>query len=155
MVIQRWQSVLLLIAAVMMGFFSANSLGQFQLTDYTLDFLPWGIFSEGSPTDGASTVYIPTPYVVIISALSAILFFIDIFLFRNLSLQKKVCAVSVLITIASMITVAIIGYSAIDNATVSWSSMTITPFVALASGFLAIRFISSDQTKLKSIDRIR
>ena len=35
MVIQRWQSVLLLIAAVVMGCFTFMSLGQVQLPDYT------------------------------------------------------------------------------------------------------------------------
>lgn len=155
MVIQRWQSVLLLIAAVMMGIFSCGSLGQFQLTDYTLQFFPWGIFSEGVPTDGARNISIPTIYLEIISVLSALLFFIDIFLYKKLSLQKKVCLVAILTTAATIATGAIIGYTAVDGAVCSWSSLVISPFVALIGGWLAVRFISSDQAKLRSADRLR
>lgn len=155
MVIQRWQSVLLLIAAVMMGIFSFGSLGQFQLQEYTLNFSSWGIYSEGVPTDGAQAVSVPTIYLTTISVLSALLFLIDIFLFKKLSLQKKVCYIALLTTCATIIQTAILGYTAIEGASVSWSSLICSPFIALIAGYFAVRLIISDHNKLKSIDRIR
>ena len=55
MVIQRWQSVLLLIAAVVMGCFTFMSLGQVQLPDYTCNFTTLGFDIEGIATDGGPT----------------------------------------------------------------------------------------------------
>lgn len=155
MVIQRWQSVLLLISAVMMGIFSFSSIGQFQLHDYSLNFCTWGIYTEGQADDGNVNTHISTIYFLIISLLSLILYLIDIFLYKNLSLQKKVCSVAILTTIATISTGCVIGYTAVENGCPSWSSIVIAPFIAVFSGILAYRFISSDDRKLKSADRLR
>lgn len=155
MVIQRWQSVLLLIAAVLMGLFTFSSLGQFQLPDYTLDFTTMGISSEGIADDGAKNVSVPTLYLFVVSALSSLLLLIDIFLFKNLRLQKRVCAVAILTTLATIVQGAVLGYTAVESAVCSWSSIVIAPFIAVIAAWLAYRFISSDQAKLRSVDRLR
>lgn len=155
MVIQRWQTLFLLIASIMMACFTFTSLGQFQLADYTLNFTTWSISSEGVPTDGSTRFYQPVMYLCIISCLSLLLPLIDIFLYKNLRLQKQVCAVSVLVTIACGFTAALLGYTAIDGASVSWSSIAFAPFIALVAEIIAYRGISSDKRKIESSDRIR
>lgn len=155
MVIQRWQTIFLLIAGVMMGLFTFSPLGQFQLADYSLVMHSWAIQSEGVLTDGASSFNLPVIYLAIVSGMAAILSLIDIFLYRNLKLQKQVCAVSILVIIASIFTAATLGYTAIDGASISWSSAAFAPFIALVGAIAAYRGISGDKKKIERADRIR
>jgi hypothetical protein len=57
MVIQRWQSVLLLVAAVAMATFSFLSLGQIQLSDYTLNFTTLGFYNRDGSINCKSLHY--------------------------------------------------------------------------------------------------
>lgn len=110
MVIQRWQSLLLLVAAAVMGCFSFCSLGQIQTADFTYNFTSMGFYQEGIPTNGVSAQIFHTWYLFAVTFTSMLLLLIDIFLFKNLPLQKKVCLVSLLFIIASSATVAYLGY---------------------------------------------
>lgn len=154
MVIQRWQTVFLVIAFGCMLVFTLCSLGQWQLQDYTLNFHTWAISSEGELTDRATPFYQGTIYLTIISSLSALLALIDIFMYRNLPAQKRICAVTLLVTIAAAATAALIGFTAIEGASVSWSSLAFAPFVAVAALILAWRGISSDHRKIRNADRL-
>lgn len=149
MVIQRWQTVFLIIAFGSMLVFTLCSLGQWQLPAYTLDFHTWGISSEGEPTGGATPFGLSTIYLACISGLSALLPLIDVFLYRNLPCQKRVCAVALLITVATAAQAAVLGYTAIDGACVSWSSSAFAPFIAIVALILAWRGISSDHRKIR------
>lgn len=89
MVIQRWQSLLLLVAAAVMGCFSFCSLGQIQTADFTYNFTSMGFYQEGIPTNGVSAQIFHTWYLFAVTFTSMLLLLIDIFLFKNLPLQKK------------------------------------------------------------------
>ncbi len=66
MVIQRWQSVLLLIAVIVMAAFTFMSLGQIQLPEYTLNFTTLGFYIEGEATNGAATGYVANTWLFFI-----------------------------------------------------------------------------------------
>lgn len=156
MVIQRWQSVLLLITAVMMACFTFMSLGQVQLTDYSLNFTTLGFTYEGEATDGApSGYYLHTWAFFIVSLLSFILPFINIFLYKNLKAQKTVCAIEVFFLLAILAIGCVYGYYHFETATVSWSSLIIAPLIAFVADLLAYNRISADQKLLKAADRLR
>ncbi len=156
MVIQRWQSVLLAIACVMMAFFTFLSLGQVQLPDATLNFTRVGFQIEGEQANGASNVwYMQTVHFCIISLLSAIIPLISIFLFKNLKLQMKTCLIEVLFIVVVIVIAGYEGYYAIPDGTVSWSSMIVAPFIALIATVMAYSRISADYRTLRSVDRIR
>lgn len=156
MVIQRWQSVLLLIAVVCMGFFTFMSLGQVQLTDYTLNFTTFGFKYEGEAVNGAPTGFLMHTWgLFVVSLLSAIIPFINIFTFKNLQLQKRLCMIEVVILIAVIATAAIYAYTGVDNGSVSWSTMVCAPFLALMADILAFNRIDADDRLLKSADRLR
>lgn len=156
MVIQRWQSVLLLIAAVCMGFFTFMSLGQVQLQDYSLDFTTFGFSYEGEATDGAKTGYLLHTWgFFVISLLSCLIPLINIFMFKNLRLQKRLCMIEVLFLIAVIATGAAYAYTGIDNGAISWSSLVCAPFISLLAVILAFNRISADDRLLKSADRLR
>lgn len=156
MVIQRWQSVLLLAAAVLMARFSFASLGQVQTPDATLNFTAFGFCYEGVATNNAPEgCCLSTWYFFVVSITTAIITLIDIFLFKNLRLQKNICLVAILFTVASCAIAAGLGYSAIEGYSVSWSSIALAPFLAVIACVMAYQRMSADQRRLRSIDRLR
>lgn len=156
MVIQRWQSVLLLLVAALMATFSFISLGQIQLPEYSLNFTTLGFCIEGISTNGAPSGFVAHTWIFfILSILSAIIPLIAIFLFKNLKLQKKLCLFEVLFIMAVAIVGAMYGYNTIDGGEISWSSMIIAPLLALIADVMAYNRINSDQKLLRSVDRIR
>ncbi len=157
MVIQRWQSVMLLIAGVMMGIFSFCSLGQIQAEAYTFNVTALGICREGIATAADEATGISTIFLFIVSLLACILPLVDIFCFKNLRLQKNVAMISVLFTVAAGLIAAVTasGFATDFSTNVSWSTFICAPLVALIGELLAFRLISSDQKKLRAADRLR
>lgn len=155
MVIQRWQSVLLFIAALAMAAFTFMSLGQVQLPEYSLNFTTLGFCIEGETTGGQSGFYMQTLPFFIVSLMSAIIPLIDIFIFKNLRLQKTLCLIELLFLFATIAIGAVYGYSTFVGFSVSWSSLVIAPFLAIIAIVMAYIRISSDERLLRSADRLR
>lgn len=156
MVIQRWQSVFLLIVTVMMACFTFMSIGQVQLQDYSLNFTTLGFTYEGLPTDGAPTGYYEHTWAFfIVSLLATVLPLINIFLFKNLKLQKTVCLIEIFLLLAILAIGCTYGYYHFDGITVGWSSMIIAPLIAFVADLMAYNRINSDQRLLKAADRLR
>lgn len=156
MVIQRWQSVLLFLAAALMASFSFLSLGQIQLPEYSLNFTTLGFCIEGEATNGAPSGFVAHTWIFfVMSILCALIPLIAIFLFKNLKLQKKLCMFEVLFLLATAVVGAVYGYNTIDGGEISWSSMIIAPLLALIADVMAYNRISADQKLLRSVDRIR
>lgn len=156
MVIQRWQSVMLLIAAVMMGLFSFLSLGQIQMNDCCFNISALGILPESldSAAEVPSGVY--TYVAFTISVLASLITLLSIFCYKNKKLHKKTVVFSMLFTVLS---VALVAYNVYDfsseSGNVQWSLMMSTPIVALIAEIFAHRMISSDWKKLEAADRLR
>lgn len=157
MVIQRWQSVMLLIAGVMMGIFSFCSLGQIQAADYTFNVTALGITREGIATVSDEATGISTVVLFILSLLAGILPIIDIFCFKNMNLQKKVSLVSALFAAVAGVIAAFTasGFASDFGAGVDWSVFICAPAIALIGDILAYRLIVGDQKKLRAADRLR
>lgn len=140
MVLQRWQSVFLLIGAVLMVLFC--------------------IFPFASVTVGEQTVMIAAndyPVYLVLNVLIALLLLIAIFLYRNLKRQRLVTVVSMVLIIASAVTGGLVLYGpaapegVVRIATGSAVLLAAALFMAIA----ARRGISRDQKTLSSYDRIR
>lgn len=132
MVIQRIQTVWLLVALVFMIFIGIRPLastaaGPLMLTDM--------------------------PVLLVIDILIGILLFLSIFMFKNLKLQKKV-------TILSMVMMAVLGVASTffiynsQDAAIEWGGGLILLIFALIFGFLAYRGMSKDERKLKASDSL-
>ncbi|MDE6803908.1 MAG: DUF4293 domain-containing protein, partial [Muribaculaceae bacterium] len=80
---------------------------------------------------------------------------ISIFLFKNLSLQIKMCMVSILLLLGTAAYCGVSGYTAVPEAAVSWSSVIIGAAVALCAELMAIKYIRRDANLLRAVDRIR
>lgn len=155
MIIQRWQSVLLLITVVMMALFSFSSLAQFNGEYMEYAFSTMGISSEGIPTGGDTGVNISTWWLFALSIMSAFLPLIAIFLFKAPKRQRTLCMVTLLFIIATMSITGYIGYCSIPGTSPSWSSIIIAPFVAIVTTIIAYSLIGKDMRLISSMDRLR
>ncbi len=156
MVIQRWQSVLLFCAVALMACFTFFSLGQVQTPDFSFNFTSLGFTYEGIATEGSSTgFFLHTWYFFCISLMSVLIPLMAIFCFKNERLQTRLCLVSIMFIVASMAVAGCLGYTAVENGSIGWSTNIVSPFAALVSVILAYGCIRSDWRKLRSADRIR
>ena len=156
MVIQRWQSVLLLCAVVMMACFTFLSLGQVQMPDYTLNFTTIGFDIEGEATDGGPSGYLMYSWPLFcVSLLGTILPAIGIFCYKSLRLQKTLCLMELLVILTAIGVACIYGYTVLEPYSVSWSTLALAPVIAFIAVVMAYRCICSDDRKLKAADRLR
>lgn len=156
MVIQRWQSVLLLITVALMACFSFLSLGQIQTPDYSYNFTCLGFSIEGEPTDGSPAgMQIYTWFLFIVAVMSALLPLINIFLYKNLPLQKRMCLFDILFIVSAICIAGWEGYKGIPGYECQWSSLALAPFLALILMIMSWTLINRDHKLLKSVDRIR
>ena len=142
MVIQRWQSVFLLLAAILMALFT---------------FMPFAsvTFAELQAIDISPKDF---PVYLVVNLLTIVLLLISIFLYRNLKLQKKITKLSILLVCGSAVTGAVIMYG--PNAPEGTVAPIFAGGVLLLVGAvifatLALRGIKKDQRTLASYDRIR
>lgn len=155
MVIQRWQSVLLLIAVVLMSLFSFMSLGQVQTSDITFDFTALGFQPVGEYMPGFEPESISTWYLFVISIVSALIPLIAIFCYKQGRLQRRLCLIECLLLMCVIICAASLAYMSVDGDVVSWSSMVCAPFISLIAVIFAYQRICADHRKIADADRLR
>lgn len=157
MVIQRIQTLLLLVAAIVMGCFAFCSIGHVTAEQFTLSFSSLGFQYEGIATEGAPTGWFQHTWpFFVVSLLASLLPLIAIFFFKNLKFQKQLTFVSILFDIVSLCLALGFGFNAIENSTVEWNYCVISmPLIAVVFLWLASRYINRDKRLLESVDRIR
>lgn len=153
MVIQRWQSVFLLIAAIAMALFCFLPSVSFTTADGVCTMSPCGISAPDGSCLQCSTV------CLIVNCLIAVLTFVTIFLFKDLKRQMNTTIVSILLTIASIATFAILAKMAADDLAATETRLiygkAALPIITLLGQWLAWRAMARDRKKLASYDRIR
>ena len=157
MVIQRWQSLMLLIATIVMVVFTFMSLGHIQYQDYILNFTAIGFNVENSDINNTpiSGFVAYTWPLFVVSFLSFIMPLITLFLYKNLQLQKKLCLIEILFLMAVIITCVLYGYKTFEEGLISWTIITGAPIIAICAVVMAYYRISADLKLLRSVDRIR
>ncbi|MCH5242580.1 MAG: DUF4293 domain-containing protein [Muribaculaceae bacterium] len=155
MVIQRWQSVLLFIAAAVMACFTFIPFGIVTTPDYTFNLTGLGFYEQGTPTGGEAPMVIHTWYFFMLSITTIVLLLVDIFLYKNLRLQQRICMVSILFIIADGCVGGLLGFCAIDDGQIWWKTTALCPFIALIGAILAYYRMAQDYSLLKSADRLR
>lgn len=157
MVIQRWQSVMLLIAAGMMGLFSFVSLGQILPVDCYFNISALGILSEDVADAAGVSSGVYTYVAFTVGILAAIVALMGIFCYKNKKLHKKTVVFSMLF---SALSAALVAYNVYDfasavDANVKWSFAICFPVLAFVAEIIAYRMICSDWKKLEAADRLR
>lgn len=148
MVIQRWQSVYLLIAAIALTILTfSNALTMTDITGCHQINLT-ALLQEGAVMTGMLNFYILT-------ALSAILSLVNIFKFKNLKQQRRICWITILLLAIAIVTAVVNQILLPEGATVNWAlPVYLIPF-AMCCIYLASVRIKKDEDLLKSADRIR
>ncbi len=135
MVIQRWQSVLLLISAIFVAL---------------AGILPYAVTANG-----VDVCAVQTPVLLCVDILVALLLLIDIFLYRNLRYQMKVTRLALGLIVVLEAAIAAYTCAGLEGAKISIIGGIVMPVLALISSFVALRLMHRDYRLLRSADRLR
>ncbi len=156
--IQRIQSLLLLLAAIclIVGIFTPIATVTTDNAQYV--FTSWSLHENIEN----GNVLLPTYYIGILQIILAGLSLITIFLYKNRTIQSKLCVAGVVINFILLLLILYVYpdnlFSKIyllKNNQLVYSLWTITSIVSLAFLFLANKFILKDEKKIKEAERLR
>ncbi|MBR7013069.1 MAG: DUF4293 domain-containing protein [Muribaculaceae bacterium] len=149
MVIQRIQSVYLLIAIILMVVFAFFPALSFELADKTVLY---GALETGR----AGNMHF-NPLLLTLICLISFLALIDIFLYKNLQRQMTVCFVDIIIGLAMLIAICVQAFVVGNREgwTVVWQWYVLLPVLSIIFLMLAHKSMSNDKKKLRDADRLR
>ena len=149
MVIQRIQTVYLLIAVILMAVFAFFPALSFQLGDKTVLY---GALETGR----AGSLHID-PLLFTLTLLIMLLAIIAIFQYKNLQRQMTVCFVDIIIALALVAAICIQAFVVGNREgwTVSWQWWVCLPILTIIFLMMAHKAMSRDKKKLLDADRLR
>ncbi len=148
MVIQRLQTLYLLLAAIMMAAFAfcPSVLISHDGQQYVLSALASGIAGNTHPDMLLSAI----------TALAFILTIVTIFKYKDLKLQLKLCSITAALSITLLIVVAIIAITQRNTEyQIEPTFYNILPVLAFVCYILAYRGVKHDKKLLSSSERLR
>jgi len=146
--IQRIQSLYLLVSAIFIGFLFAWPFAEI-LSDgavYTFDFK--GILLNGELKSNGMAI---SALIVIILAMHGV----AILSYKNRIRQIRMIVFSILLMIGLFGLFFFFTYYSFSGAQISFKVSMVFPLVAIILDYLAIRAIGKDEALIRSIDRIR
>lgn len=153
--IQRIQTVYLLVATFLLAFFFFAPFATFvvepQMAKYLL--LVSGVMPEGTPDD---TIYSSTPLLI----LSVVVFAIavgTIFLFKRRMAQIRLCIINtvLLLGMQGLLYYYTVAVGRLLQADPRYSLIFIFPIVSAILSFLALRSVAKDEALVRSLERLR
>lgn len=149
--IQRIQSVYLLIVTILLVVCLCTPVGSYIASDYSVSqFTNLAIIAP----DGAKD-YAPWALFAIL-LVAALLAFTTIFLFKNRMLQIRLTIFSTILLLGYYATLVAFIFMLKDETTTYTASWTVClPAVAIILNWLAIRAIGKDEVLVKAYDRLR
>lgn len=140
MVIQRWQSVWLLCAALLMVIFC---------------FTPVFLIEAPTPEHQFITPC-EMPIFLVVNILTALLLLVAIFLYRNTARQKSVIVIAAFLIVACNIAewCMYLGWGTVAEP-LRWQGGVFLQLGALLFSILALRCIRHDEKLLRAADRLR
>ena len=155
MVIQRWQTLLLFIAAAVMACFTFFPIGTVTTPDYTFNLTGLGFYEQGDPSNGSQPLVIHTWYFFMLSITTIVLLLADIFFYKNLRLQQRICLVALLFIVAESCVAGLLGFRAIEGGEIWWRTTILCPFIAIFATVFAYYRMAQDYALLRAADRLR
>jgi hypothetical protein len=149
MVIQRIQTVYLIIAIILMVVFAFFPALSFELGGRE--------FVYGALETGKVGVTHFDPLMLMLIVLISLLALIDIFLYKNLQRQMTVCFVDIIIGLAMLVAICIQAYmvGTRDGVTLAWQWYLALPVLSIIFLMLAHKSMSKDKKMLRDSDRLR
>lgn len=153
--IQRIQTLYLLVATILMSFTLFMPIASFGVAGATYEL---SAFSLTCGEASESTIWMG-----ILLSLATALPLVTIFLFKNRTLQIRLCAVEIVLLIGSLVMIGLYywltsrlfegGELVVDHRQFGWGAPM--PIVSLVVTYLASRAIFKDEVLVRSLDRIR
>ncbi len=148
MVLQRLQSLYLLIAAILLGIFT--------FTTSTTISTPENEIIVGAFASGDTQSTAPNFVLCLLNALTVILAIITIFKYKNLKLQLKLCSICILLTIVTAISIAILSFQAMtDGSQIHVTLNNIYPALAIVFFYMARRGVAHDKKVIHDSESFR
>ena len=149
MVIQRIQSVYLLIAIILMVVFAFFPALTFVLGDKTVLY--------GALETGRAGHLAINPLLFTLTVLITLLALIDFFLYKNLTRQMTVCLVDIVIVLSMLVAICIQAFVVGNREgwVVTWQWYLLLPIAAIIFLMLAHCAMARDKKKLRDADRLR
>ena len=149
MVIQRIQSVYLLIAVILMAVFAFFPALTFELGGRE--------FVYGALATGKVGVTHIDPLMLMLVVLICLLAIIDIFLYKNLQRQMTVCFVDIIIGLAMLIAIGIQAFvvSGKEGLVLNCQWYLALPILSIIFLMMAHKAMSRDKKLLRDSDRLR
>ncbi len=145
MVLQRWQSVFLFLAAIAMAVFTFMPVMGLVTDNGTVTLSALGCNEDGI----SSTV------LLVLDCLIVILSLVTIFKYRDLKLQQRLCKINILLLIALIVVIMTMWLMQRGQAIAVLKPWTALPFVALFFTMWASGRIKADRKLLSDSERIR
>lgn len=149
MVIQRIQTVYLLLAIILMAVFAFFPALTFELGGRE--------FVYGALETGKVGVTHIDPLMLMLIVLICLLAIIDIFLYKNLERQMTVCFVDIIIGLAMLVAIGIQAYlvGTREGVTLSFQWTLFLPIWSIIFLMYAHKSMSRDKKMLRDSDRLR
>lgn len=142
MVIQRWQTVLLLLAVALMCVFCFTPFATVPAPDML--------------AAGATDIFVKdAPAFMVLNITVTVLLFAAIFMYKNLRRQMKVTMFSIALVAASIVSGCLVLYVGMPDATPVFTGGLPLLVAVLVLALLAYRFMGRDRKLLSSYDRLR
>ena len=132
MVLQRWQTVFLLIALILTAVF---------------------ILTPIATVDGQGMPMITWPAYLVFNIVIGVLLLIDMFMYKKLPAQIRLCTMIIVLEVASIVN-WLVMYFRIEGFEASWTGVAFMA-VALICTIFGRRFMVKDRDLLASADRLR
>ncbi len=153
--IQRIQSVYLLVATALIGFLFFFPFASFVVEQ---DMSMYHISIKGLIPDvsAAKPIFSVIPIIILISA-SIVTLMASIMLFKRRMLQIKICILNIVLTLGlqGLIYYFVNVSKQQLGAQTSFSIIFVFPIIAAILSYLAIRGIAKDEKLIRSMDRLR
>ncbi len=146
--IQRIQSLYIVISAVLIGFLFSLTFAEIVHNGESLVFNIKGI------SKGTQLVDSGLPIAVFIG-LILLLHVVTIFLYKKRILQIRVLIFTILLLLGLFGMFYFFTYYSYQSAEISFKLPVVFPIIAIILDYLAIRNIGKDEALVRSIDRIR
>ena len=146
--IQRIQSIYLLLAAILMAVSILCPLLDVVYTDQFTSLYARGLFVDNN-------LIKPTWGILFINVLSIVIILISIFTFKNRKRQINLVKIAIFCSILLYITIGVYIYLLAQFAIDNYHFTIICPVIAIILEFMAISKIIKDEKLVKSLNRIR
>jgi uncharacterized membrane protein YidH (DUF202 family) len=152
--IQRIQSLYLLLVAAIYSTLFFVPINEMICTNHILKLSIWGLFEI---TGNQQELIIEVFPLLIITIISILIALVTLFLYKNRKLQMRLSLYNSILSLGMAFLMLFYVYQISENnhTQIGFSMGLLVPFITFVISILAFRAIRKDELLIRSIDRIR